>query len=117
LNEGRGRQLAREVERWFILVSILSTSQANFHVQGLAGRLIRPAEARGSKVSLAGLRARMGAERDLTNALFQGELAPGWPINRRNIRDAARIVLPGRMESVPVSALAGSCRVPRPSCG
>jgi hypothetical protein len=36
------------------------------------------------------------------NASSQGKLAPGWPINRRDIRDAARIVLPGRMESVPV---------------
>jgi hypothetical protein len=36
-NEGRARQLAREVEPWFILVSILSTPQANFHARGLAG--------------------------------------------------------------------------------
>jgi hypothetical protein len=29
LNEGRGRQLVREVEPWFIVVFILSTPQAN----------------------------------------------------------------------------------------
>src|SRR5580704_4293585 len=51
--------LAREVEPWFILVSILSTPRANFHARGLAGRLTRPAEA-GSDVSLAGLRAHAG---------------------------------------------------------
>ena len=56
-NEGRGRQLAREVEHWFILSSILVTPEANFHARGLAGRLPRPAEAGGSNVSLAGLRA------------------------------------------------------------
>src|ERR1700730_9927835 len=47
------------------------------------------------------------------NALFQGKLASGWLINRRDNREAARIPLPGRMESVPVSALAGSCRTCR----
>jgi hypothetical protein len=55
-NEGRDRQLAREIEPWFILVSILSTPQAKFHARGLAGRLTRPAEAGASNVSLAGLR-------------------------------------------------------------
>ena len=49
-------------------------------------------------------RMRSGARPD--NALFQGELVPGWPINRRDSRDAARIVLPGRMKSVPVFAWA-----------
>jgi hypothetical protein len=44
------------------------------------------------------------------NALFQGKLASGWPINRKDNREAARILLPGRMESVPVSALAVSSR-------
>jgi hypothetical protein len=44
------------------------------------------------------------------NASFQGKLAPGWPTNRRDICNAAHILLPGQMESVPVSALAGSCR-------
>src|SRR4029077_17647585 len=47
------------------------------------------------------------------NALFQGKLASGWPINRRDNREAARILLPGRMESVPVCALAGSWRARR----
>src|ERR1700719_4150680 len=55
-NEGRGRQLASEIEPWFILVSILSTPRAKFHARGLAGRLTRPAEAGVSNVSLAGLR-------------------------------------------------------------
>ncbi len=44
------------------------------------------------------------------NASFQGKLAPGWPINRQVNRDAARIVVPGRIEIVPASGLAGSCR-------
>jgi hypothetical protein len=47
---------------------------------------------------------RGGARPD--NELFQGELVPSWPSNRRDTRDAARIVLPGRMKSVPVFALA-----------
>jgi hypothetical protein len=85
--------LAREVEPWFILVSILSTPRANFHARGLAGRLTRPAEAGGSNVSLAGPPRMQGGARP-DNALFQGELVPGWPINRRDTRDAARIVLP-----------------------
>jgi hypothetical protein len=46
---------------------------------------------------------RGGARPD--NALFQGELVPGWPINRRDTRDAACIVVPGRMKGVPVFAL------------
>jgi len=57
--------------------------------------------------------ARMRGSARPDNALFQGKLASGWPINRRDKREAASILLPGRMESVPVSALAGSCR----ACG
>jgi hypothetical protein len=83
LNEGRGRRLAREAKRWFIVVSILSTPRANFHARGLAGQLPRPAEASCSIVSLAGLRAHAGrhaAEQRIVapdTALFQGELVPG----------------------------------------
>lgn len=36
------------------------------------------------------------------NALFRGKLASGWPINRRDNPDTARIILPGRMESMAV---------------
>ena len=49
----------------------------------------RPAEAGGSNVSVAGPRARMRGGARPDNALFQGELVPGWPLNRRDTRDAA----------------------------
>jgi hypothetical protein len=35
--EGRGRQLARDVEPWFILFSILFTPEANFHAINSSG--------------------------------------------------------------------------------
>jgi hypothetical protein len=98
-NEGRGRQLAREIEPWFILVSILSTPQAKFHARGLAGRLTRPAEAGGSNVSLAGLRVtghRIVSRRACAGLANQSARHP----RRRGI------VLAGRMKSVPVFALA-----------
>jgi hypothetical protein len=60
------------------------------------------------RVACGPARAQAG-QRATGHALFQGKLASGWPINRRDNREA-RIFLPGRMESVPVSALAGSCR-------
>jgi hypothetical protein len=84
-----------------------SPRRSEFTCARIGCRLTCPAGAGGPNVSLAGLRTR-NARPD--NALFQGKLASGWPINRRDNREAVRIPLPGRMESVPVSALAGSCR-------
>ena len=71
-NEGRGRQLASEIEPWFILVAILSMPRASFHARGLAGRLTRR-KAGGSNVSLAGLRAHAGVARDRTTHCCAGQ--------------------------------------------
>ncbi|MGH6858016.1 MAG: hypothetical protein ACRECP_10370 [Methylocella sp.] len=89
MNEGR-RRIAHKIEPWFFLVLILSMPQANFHVWGLAGRLTRPAEAGGSNVSLAGLRAHARWRDWITHRFKVSLRRAGRSIGDHH--DAARIV-------------------------